>query len=220
MKYSCNYCDKTATPCVAEVTCVDPEPPYSCIYANDESDMEAEWKPIEENKKDFEMNGICADCSNCGCSCSDCDDASGFSNSGSGRCEGHPPNIGEKLRSEIAAANAMIEKNKRGKILMQALDIINGDRQDKYGKPEDSFALIAEYWNSYLISLQKTILENNGFNPKEYKLVPMLDCKGVAEMMMLFKIARMSGQVPNLDNYLDLVGYAGIAADMVDEDRK
>ncbi len=195
MKYICNHCGKKYMPCVVEITGMTPEPPYSCLYAKDAGDMDAEWKPI----KDFEMNGICADCSN---------------------REGHPPNIGEKLRSEIAAANAMIEKNKRGKILMQALDIINGDRQDKYGKPEDSFALIAEYWNSYLISLQKNILEKNGFNLKEYKLVPMLDCKGVAEMMMLFKIARMSGQVPSLDNYLDLVGYAGIAADMVEEDRK
>lgn len=218
MKYSCNYCNDQSGPCIVYFQCVDPEPPYSCIYANDESDMEAEWEPIEE--KDFEMNGICADCSNCADNCDNCNDASGFRNSGAGRCEGPPQNMGEKLRSEIAAANAMIEKNKRGKILMQALDIINGDRQDKYGKPEDSFALIAEYWNSYLISLQKNILEKNGLNPKEYKLVNMLDCKGVAEMMMLFKIARMSGQVPNLDNYLDLVGYAGIAADMVDEDSK
>lgn len=215
MKYSCNYCNDQAGPCVVEVKCVDPEPPYSCIYANDESDMDAKW----EEMKDFEMTGSCADCSNCGDNCSDCKDASGFRNSGAGICE-DPPAMGENLRSKIAAANAMIEKNKRGKILIQALDIINGDRQDTYGKPEDSFALIAEYWNSYLISLQKNILKNNGFNPKEYKLVPMLDCKGVAEMMMLFKIARMSGQVPSLDNYLDLVGYAGIAADMVEEDRK
>jgi len=218
MKYICNHCGKQYPACIVEVTGMIPEPPYSCLYANDAGDMAADWKEIKE--KDFEMNGICADCSNCGCSCSDCDDASGFSNSGSGRCEGHPPNMGEKLRSEIAAANAMIEKNKRGKILMQALDIINGDRQDTYGKPEDSFELIAEYWNSYLIRLQKNILKNKGFNPKEYKLVPMIDCKGVAEMMMLFKIARMSGQKPNLDNYLDLVGYAGIAADMVEEDSK
>lgn len=42
--------------------------------------------------------------------------------------------------------------------------------------------------------------------------------KEVAEMMMLFKIARMSGQKPSLDNYLDLVGYAWIAADMVEEE--
>ncbi len=192
MKYSCNTCADQEQPCILDIAdSVQPEIPLFCPYNNN-----PKWKPM----KDFEMNGICADCSN---------------------CEGHPPNFGEKLRSEIAAANAMIEKNKRGKILMQALDIINGDRQDKYGKPEDSFALIAEYWNSYLISLQKTILEKNGFNPKEYKLVHMLDCKCVAEMMMLFKIARMSGQVPNLDNYLDLVGYAGLAADMiVEEERK
>lgn len=219
MKHSCNYCNDQTGPCIVDVTCADPEPPYSCIYANDESDMDAEWKQVEETK-DFEMNGICFDCSNnCAEYCDNCKEASNFSNSGAGLCE-DPPAMGEKLRSKIAAANAMIDKNKRGKILMQALDIINGDRQDKYGKPEDSFALIAEYWNSYLISLQKIILEKNGFNPKEYKLVPMLDCKGVAEMMMLFKIARMSGQAPSLDNYLDLVGYAGIAADMVDEDRK
>lgn len=215
MKYICNHCGKQYPPCVVEIKGMVPEPPYSCLYANDAGDMEADWKEMKE--RDFEMNGIR---SNCADNCSNCNDASGFRNSGAGRCDGHPPNMGEKLRSEIAAANAMIEKNKRGKILMQALDIINGDRQDKYGKPEDSFALIAEYWNSYLISLQKNILEKNGFNPKEYKLVPMLDCKGVAEMMMLFKIARMSGQKPNLDNYLDLVGYAGIAADMVDEERK
>ncbi len=220
MKYSCNYCNDQTGPCIVDFQCVDPEPPYSCIYANDESDMEAEWKPIEENKKDFEMNGLCSNCSNCADNCDNCKDASGVRNSGAGRCEGNPKNMGEKLRSEIAAANAMIEKNKRGKILMQALDIINGDRQDTYGKPEDSFELIAEYWNSYLIRLQKNILKNKGFNPKEYKLVPMIDCKGVAEMMMLFKIARMSGQKPNLDNYLDLVGYAGIAADMVEEDSK
>lgn len=218
MKYSCSMCGKQYHPCVIDVKGIVPEAPYSCPYANDRTEVKADWKEMKE--QDFEMNCVCSDCSNCADNCDNCNDASGFRNSGAGRCEGPPQNIGEKLRSEIAAANAMIEKNKRGKILMQALDIINGDRQDKYGKPEDSFALIAEYWNSYLISLQKNILEKNGLNPKEYKLVNMLDCKGVAEMMMLFKIARMSGQVPNLDNYLDLVGYAGIAADMVDEDSK
>ena len=35
---------------------------------------------------------------------------------------------------------------------------------------------------------------------------------------MLFKIARMSGQKPSIDNYVDLAGYAAIAADMVDTD--
>ena len=108
MKYSCNYCNDQSGPCIVDVQCVDPEPPYSCIYANDEADMEAEWKPIEESKKDFEMTGICSDCSNCADNCSNCKDASCFSNSGAGRCEDHTI-MGEKLRSEIDAANARLK---------------------------------------------------------------------------------------------------------------
>jgi len=217
MKYSCSMCGKQYHPCVIDIKGIVPEAPYSCPYANDRTEVKADWKEMKE--QDFEMNGICADCSNCADNCDNCKDASGFSIDAARAAHGFP-SMSESLKSDIDAANARIEKNKRGKILMQALDIINGDRQDMYGKPEDSFALIAEYWNSYLIRLQKNILKNKGFNPKEYKLVPIIDCKGVAEMMMLFKIARMSGQKPNLDNYLDLVGYAGIAADMVEEERK
>ena len=97
MKYSCNYCNDQTGPCIVDVQCVDPEPPYSCIYANDESDMEAEWKPIEENKKDFEMNGLCSNCSNCADNCDNCKDASGFSNDA--------PLMSDNLRSAIDAAN-------------------------------------------------------------------------------------------------------------------
>ena len=42
--------------------------------------------------------------------------------------------------------------NKRGKILLKAPDIINGERQDQYGSPEDSFSLIADYWTTFLKS--------------------------------------------------------------------
>ena len=99
MKYSCNYCNDQTGPCIVDVQCVDPEPPYSCIYANDAGDMEAEWKPM----KDFEMNGICADCSNCADNCDNCKDASGFSND-DGR-EHDAPLMSDNLRSAIDAAN-------------------------------------------------------------------------------------------------------------------
>jgi len=104
---------------------------------------------------------------------------------------------------------------KRGKILEKALEIINGERQDSYGKPEDSFQLIADYWNVYLINLQKSILVKHGLNLDDYKLVNLLTPLEVAEMMMLFKIARMAGQGKHLDNIVDLAGYAGIAGDMI-----
>ena len=104
MKYSCNYCNDQAGPCVVEVKCVDPEPPYSCIYANDESDMDAKW----EEMKDFEMTGSCADCSNCGDNCSDCKDASGFSNEGARSVNGEQL-MSENLRASIDAANERLK---------------------------------------------------------------------------------------------------------------
>ena len=99
MKYSCNYCGEPDEPCIIEILCVDPEPPYSCMYANDESDIEAEWKPM----KDFEMNVSCADCSNCADNCDNCKDASGFSNES--RQQHDAPLMSDNLRSEIDAAN-------------------------------------------------------------------------------------------------------------------
>lgn len=90
----------------------------------------------------------------------------------------------------------------RGKILDEAKSVINGERQDTYGNPEDSFALIAAYWDAYL--------QSRGWTRAEYTGLDALDAM---HMLMLFKVARMSGQGFSLDNYRDLAGYTGLAAD-------
>ncbi len=95
----------------------------------------------------------------------------------------------------------------RGHILKKAHEIINGERQDLYGNPEDSFELIASYWSSYLTSRQKA-KGGSGLSIYPHE---------VAEMMMLLKIARMAGKKLEVDNYCDLAGYAGLAADMVEK---
>jgi len=84
----------------------------------------------------------------------------------------------------------------RGKILKEAIDIINGERQDQYGKPEDSFALIAELWTSYVKRINRD-----------------LNAKDIALMMVLFKIAREVHQ-GKVDNIIDGAGYLGIAGDL------
>jgi len=86
----------------------------------------------------------------------------------------------------------------RGAALLQAFDVVNGERQDAYGNPEDAFALIAAYWSAFL-----------------KRLVTPLE---VSQMLMLMKIARMSGQKPHADNYVDLAGYAALAADLLPSD--
>ena len=91
----------------------------------------------------------------------------------------------------------------RGAALQQAIDIINGERQDVYGSPEDSFSLISDYWTTYLRSRSPEIA-NAGF---------CLFAEDVAMMMVLFKIAREANQHKR-DNIIDAAGYLGIYADM------
>lgn len=93
-----------------------------------------------------------------------------------------------------------VPKKQRGSLLLKALGTINGERQDSYGNPEDSFSLIAEYWKTYLS--RKKINELNGHD--------------VCLMMTLFKIAREQYQKKK-DNIVDAVGYLGIAGDMHEE---
>ncbi len=94
---------------------------------------------------------------------------------------------------------------KRGRILKKAYATINGERQDSYGNPEDSFKIIAALWTIYL--------KAEGLLPEDKELSPL----NVAVMMSLFKHARMSGQKPSADNFVDAAGYLGIAGDMLPE---
>lgn len=89
--------------------------------------------------------------------------------------------------------------------LLEADKIINGERQDMYGSPEDSFEIIAGYWNTFLKATMKK---------KEGCLwTDLLSPLDVVNMMILFKQARKLGQKPCRDNYVDSCGYEGIGAD-------
>jgi len=109
---------------------------------------------------------------------------------------------GDKM-SEEQTRSTDVNKRPRGNMLNRAIDIINGARQNQYGAPEDSFATIAYYWNTYLDSIG----------------IDIDDCsisgKDVSMMMALLKIARMSVQGYKQDNFVDAAGYLGIADDMI-----
>lgn len=88
---------------------------------------------------------------------------------------------------------------------------INGERQDQYGNPEDSFQLIAEYWTLYIRSVAKR--DGQG-RINVFCLFP----DDIAVMMSLFKIARMSGQKWAPDNAVDACGYLAILNDRLKAD--
>lgn len=77
----------------------------------------------------------------------------------------------------------------REEILTRAKAIVSGDRDKKYGAPEDCFTKIAELWGTYL--------ETN------------IGAEDVAIMMILMKIARLAGsKYQSLDSWVDIAGYA------------
>lgn len=85
----------------------------------------------------------------------------------------------------------------REEILKEALQCVNGEREQQYGSPEDNFAVIADLWVVYLKSC---CVSSNA------DVFVVAD--DVAAMMALLKIARISSGVDKVDNWVDLAGYA------------
>lgn len=81
-------------------------------------------------------------------------------------------------------------------ILEEAEAIINGSRQNEYGKAEDSFGRISDYWSAY----------------KEVRISP----HDVAIMMILLKVGRIQDKATR-DTLVDIAGYAALATDLYPE---
>lgn len=81
-----------------------------------------------------------------------------------------------------------------GKILHEAYELINGQRQTDYGPPAASFQRIASFWTIYL--------------HKE------ISAKDVAMLMLLLKVARECSGQGTHDSLVDIAGYAALAADL------
>lgn len=82
----------------------------------------------------------------------------------------------------------------REMILDEARRIVSGDRDDRYGVPEDNFGTIAELWSSYLSAAIGSPIGIVGSD--------------VAAMMALLKIARIARGCSDADSWVDLAGYA------------
>ena len=91
-----------------------------------------------------------------------------------------------RLEAERKKAQSQREAQRGRVITEEALRTINGERQDQYGSPENTFALIASLWSVYLGT---EVLAKN-----------------VADMMCLLKIAREKGGRGKRDNMVDLIG--------------
>ena len=95
--------------------------------------------------------------------------------------------VGEKLENDISFRRILLE---------EAANIVDGDRNKTYGKPEDSYGAIAELWSVYL---------------KRY-----VKPHDVAAMMILLKVARIMGSNGiHRDSWVDIAGYAACGFETV-----
>lgn len=82
----------------------------------------------------------------------------------------------------------------RDRVLDEAKRIINGDRNNSYGPPNQDFDKTARFWSIYLSST----------NTADVTITPY----DVAVLMMLLKISRIAWDPFKEDNWVDLAGYA------------
>jgi len=89
------------------------------------------------------------------------------------------------------------------KTLQTALDLTSGDRAKQHGDKKQNHQNIADLWNAY-------------FGVEAVTGYRYFTAHDVAVCMCLLKIARLKSGTHNPDNYVDLAGYAGIAAEIAD----
>ena len=100
-----------------------------------------------------------------------------------------------KPPTECPASRPLTNAEIRANFLEQVQKLVCTDRNMTHGDAEDNFRVIAELWNIY-------IKNSPGDNCND------LSNKDVAIMMCLFKISRLMSNVNNMENWLDLAGYA------------
>ena len=84
-------------------------------------------------------------------------------------------------------------------VCLRAADLIDGDRRRQHGEPKAAHTRIAALWSAYLDR--------------------PISAHDVAIMMILVKVGRITTGSFNPDNYVDIAGYAGVAAELASHAR-
>ena len=103
----------------------------------------------------------------------------------------------KQMEKDKTEKEGSIKKPTTRKTILDAAEkCVCQDRQDTYGRPEDSFGAIADLWMAYLGTGQE------------------IDPVDVANMMVLLKIARAKENPKHQDNWVDMAGYAACAGEI------
>lgn len=85
---------------------------------------------------------------------------------------------------------------KAEEVCKRAAELVSGDRQRQHGDKKENFANIAALWSAWL-----------GID---------LEPSDVAALMLLMKLARTQSGTFNQDDYVDMAGYSGCMAEVME----
>lgn len=91
----------------------------------------------------------------------------------------------------------------REELLQKAAETVCGSREQAHGNPANTFKRIARLWTTYLQNKDVEIL---------------IDEADVSLMMVLFKIARLQGNMKHEDSWVDAIGYLTCGAEVETEE--
>ena len=104
---------------------------------------------------------------------------------------GTPKEVFEaEARKEVASEKT---PRFRSEVLFTAEELIDGQREEEHGCAHCNFNSISGLWSSYL-----------GY---------YIDPDSVPMMLLLLKVARQAQNRSHIDNYVDMCGYAALAAE-------
>lgn len=109
----------------------------------------------------------------------------------------------EAKKTAVCAGASEELKVTRHSILAAADSTANGARAEVYGGPEDSFKLIASFWEPYIAAKCVGQDVNVCVSPED-----------VAVLMSLMKVARLAASPNHEDSWVDLAGYAACGAEL------
>ena len=116
-----------------------------------------------------------------------------------GLCHGNQFITNPDWTTESCPVCVTTPKNIRSQILSRASDIINGNREDTYGTPQQNFACVAQIWSAIL----------------GIEISPAQVCL----CMVGVKMARAAtGKIDHEDNWVDMSGFAACGGEVSQND--
>ena len=113
------------------------------------------------------------------------------------------------------------QKTPRRKLLEEAADLIDGDRNAQYGDPIDDFRRTATYWSTHLGGVFRRKANSLGIEPEGetlFILDNLLDPHDVAIMMGQLKDSRLAWDPYKQDTWADKAGYSACGYDCIVRD--